>query len=56
MNQYDEHGRRMKAYPGTNAAITRRNSDLLERFALQIIGDVAAMAAPSIAFGGLVQI
>lgn len=34
MNHYDIDGGRMKAYPGANAAVARRNSNLLERFAL----------------------
>ena len=46
----------MEAYPGANAAIARPNFNILKCFALQIIRDIAAMAASSIALGGLIQI
>lgn len=46
----------MTAYPGANAAVARQDPNLLERFALQIIGDFATVAASSVALGGLVQI
>lgn len=43
-------------YPGANAAIARQHSDVLERFAPEIVRDLAAMATSSIALGGSVEI
>ncbi len=53
---HDVDGWRRKAYPGANAAIARHNFNLLEWFALEIIGDITTMAASSIALGGFVSI
>ena len=46
----------MRAYPGANAAVARDAFNVLERFAVEIEGDIAAMAASSIGLGGFVQI
>ena len=45
---------RGKAYPGANAAVTLEKSNLLERFALDIICDLSAVAASSVALCGSV--
>lgn len=43
-----------EAYPGANAAVAGPGFRVLERFALQIEGDGAAVAASAVGLGGCV--
>ena len=45
-----------EAYPGANAAIAGPRFEVLERFAVEIKRDGAAVAASSVQLGGCVQI
>lgn len=43
-----------EAYPGANATVARQDFNLLERCALEIVRDLAAVAAASVALCGVV--
>ena len=45
-----------EAYPGADAAVARPGFHVLERFAMEVEGDGAAVAASAVALGGCVQV